>query len=350
MAVSISSLTFTMSSLLHRRGVSPFHPSGRQGPGDDVGQEYGTIGPGRIRQVPDAGTAADGVAETAASRHDFAQAETALIRPVAPAAADQALGHDAGQGIGCQVGRDAHIGQADHGLDGARRMESTEDDVPCQGGPHGDARRLAIADFADDEDIRVLAQQGPQAVLEHHAPFGLDLALGNALHEDFHRVFQGRNADRVVLDLVDGRIESRRLTAARGPADEDEPLAAADELFQTAPGLVVHAQGREGQGDALAVEDADDDFFTAHCRQRTDPQVQTTFPVLPDDAPVLGQAAVGDVQAGQDFDAAHQFLQAALVEHPGLTEDTVPAPADADGVVQGLDVDVAGPGGQGVLQ
>lgn len=181
-------------------------------------------------------------------------------------------------------------------------------------------------------------------------PFGLDLALGNAFHEDFHRVFQGRNTDGIILDLMEGRVEGRRLAAARRAADDNEPLAAADESFQAAPGLVIHAQGRKVQGDALAVEDTDDDLFAAYRRQCTDPQVQAAIPILPDDAPVLGQAAVGNIQAGQDFDAAHQFLQAAFVETPGLTEDTVPAPADADGVVHGFDVDVTGPGGQSVLQ
>lgn len=243
-----------------------------------------------------------------------------------------------------------YFGQADYSFNGTRRMEGAEDDVSRQSGPHGNARRLAVTDFADDEDIRVLAQQGPQAFLEHHAPFDLDLALGNAFHEDFHRVFQGRNTDGIILDLMEGRVEGRRLAAARRAADDDEPLAAADESFQAAPGLVIHAQGRKVQGDALAVEDTDDDLFAAYRRQCTDPQVQAAIPILPDDAPVLGQAAVGNIQAGQDFDAAHQFLQAAFVETPGLTEDAVPAPADADGVVHGFDVDVTGPGGQGVLQ
>ena len=72
-------------------------------------------------------------------------------------------------------------------------MEGTEDDVPCQGGPHGDARRLAIADFADDEDIRVLAQNGAQAVGKGHIHLLVDLHLIDPRNIIFHRVLQRYN-------------------------------------------------------------------------------------------------------------------------------------------------------------
>ena len=58
------------------------------------------------------------------------------------------------------------------------------------------------------------------------------------------------------------------------------------------------------------------------------------------DAPVLGEAALGDVEAGHDLDAGDDGGGEVGRRGFGFVEDAVVAVADAETVFEGLDVDV----------
>ena len=62
-------------------------------------------------------------------------------------------------------------------------MKSAEHDVSRKGRPNGNLCRFPIADLTDDENVRILAQQGPQPVLKDHAALGLHLALRQAVNQ-----------------------------------------------------------------------------------------------------------------------------------------------------------------------
>ena len=68
-------------------------------------------------------------------------------------------------------------------------MKSTEHDMSRKGRPDGNLRRFPVADLTDDEDVRVLTQEGPQTVLKDHTAFGLHLTLRQAVNQYFYRVF-----------------------------------------------------------------------------------------------------------------------------------------------------------------
>ena len=62
-----------------------------------------------------------------------------------------------------------------------------------QRGVDGNFRGFVVADFADHNDVGVLAQQRPQAVGKSVADFRVDLALVNVRDAVFNRVFNGGN-------------------------------------------------------------------------------------------------------------------------------------------------------------
>ena len=101
-------------------------------------------------------------------------------------AAHQALGDDPAQGARDEIRLHADILQTLDGADGVVRVDGGDDDVARDGRAHGDLRRLAVADLAHADDIRVLAQDGAQAVCEGHAGLLVDGDLVYAVDVVFH--------------------------------------------------------------------------------------------------------------------------------------------------------------------
>ena len=107
--------------------------------------------------------------------------------------ARQALRDDQAHRGRDRVGLDAHVDQARQGL---RRV------VGVQGGEHqvaglrrldGDLGGLQVADFADHDHVRVLAQEGAQRGGEGQADLVVDVDLVDAGQIDFRRIFGGRD-------------------------------------------------------------------------------------------------------------------------------------------------------------
>ena len=105
-------------------------------------------------------------------------------------------------------------------------VERREDEVARLGGLQGDLGRLGVAELADEDDVRVLAQRAPQPLAER-AGVEPDLALADdaalLLVDDLDRILDRQDvvASRAV-DVVDHRRERRRLARAGRARDEDE--------------------------------------------------------------------------------------------------------------------------------
>ena len=123
-------------------------------------------------------------------------------------------------------------------------MEGAEHEVPRLGRLDGDRDGLQVTHFADEHDVRILAQGGPQSVLEGIG-VRVDLALVNeallVLVDEFDRVLDRDDVVGAIhVDMVDQRGERRRLARAGRTGDEHEPLS---EVAQLEDGL--------GQSDLL---------------------------------------------------------------------------------------------------
>ena len=71
--------------------------------------------------------------------------------------------------LATQVRLDAEVEETRDRARGVVRVQRREDQVARQRRLDGDRRRLDVPDFADEDDVRVLADDGPQAGAERQA-------------------------------------------------------------------------------------------------------------------------------------------------------------------------------------
>src|SRR5690606_5335003 len=90
---------------------------------------------------------------------------------------DQSLCDHALEAGADQVGFDAHVDQAGDGAGGVVGVEGAQHQVAGEGGAHGDVGGFAVADFADQDDVGVVAEDGAEDVGERQSDFGVDLQL-----------------------------------------------------------------------------------------------------------------------------------------------------------------------------
>jgi hypothetical protein len=149
------------------------------------------------------------------------------------------------------------------------------------------------------------------------------------------------------VDLVERRVERGGLARAGGAGDEQDAVRPADEALEGLRGGRREAQPVEGQEDRGAIQEPHDDGLAVHRRHGGHADVHAPAARGGDpDAPVLGQAPLGDVQLGHDLDAGGE----GGLQPPGrgllVVQQPVDAVAHAQAVLEGLDVDIGGVGGQ----
>ena len=125
--------------------------------------------------------------------------------------AAESLAHHARHGGRDEERLHAHV---DHAGERARRrvrVQRGEHHVARERRVDGDFGRLAVADFADHDDVRVLTQERAQGAGEVHADLGLHLHLVDARHVVFDRVLGRHDADVDLVHLAEERVERRGL-------------------------------------------------------------------------------------------------------------------------------------------
>ena len=99
-------------------------------------------------------------------------------------------------------------------------MDSGEDQVAGQGRLNGDLGGFLIANFADHDFVRVMAQNGTQAAGECQAFFLVDGYLGDAAKLVFDWIFDGDDLVLVGLNFVDGSVQRGSFSGAGGTGDQ----------------------------------------------------------------------------------------------------------------------------------
>ena len=142
---------------------------------------------------------------------------------------------------------DAHVDQPRDRARPIVGVERREHQVAGEAGLDRDLGGLEVADLADQDHVRVLAQDRAQARGEGEPDRRLHLDLADARQLDLDRVL---DRDDVVLGLVDVRergVERGRLARAGRPGDQDDPVVAPDQLAQR---LLVARRSRSSRSRA----------------------------------------------------------------------------------------------------
>ena len=171
----------------------------------------------------------------------------------------------------------------------------------------------------------------------------MDGHLHDAVDVVFDR-FLGRQ--QLVLDGVEapqGGIERGRLAGTGRAGHDDDAVGLVDVLAEVLVDVVGHADVLQVQGDGGAVEHAQHDAFAELGREGGHAEVDHAAGDGQLDAAVLGHAPFGDVEA-RDHLEARRDRQGEMARRRGhFVEGAVHAVADLEFVLEGLEVDVAGP-------
>ena len=254
------------------------------------------------------------------------------------------LGEDERRGE--QERRDAHVDETGDDAGGVVGVQRREHQVARERGLHGDVGRLAVADLADEADVRVLAQHRAQHRGEREADLLVHGDLVDARQLVLDRVLGGDDVHVRLVEVLEAGVERRRLARAGRPRHEDDAVRLVDRVLHRAVGEVVEAQRGEARREVRLVERTHDDLLAVDRREDGDADVDLLAHRLHLEAAVLRDAALGDVEVGHDLDAGDDRVVQGLGRRRALDERAVDAVAQARGLLHRLEVDVGGAGAQ----
>src|SRR5215475_1441982 len=232
--------------------------------------------------------------------------------------ADQPLSENAVEGRNEIIRLDAHIDKAPDHVNDVVGVNGCEDQVAGERGVDGDLRGLLVADFADHDLVRVVAQNAAQAPRECQPFLLIDLNLRDAAQLVLDRVFDRDDLILVVADFVERGVQGRRLTRTGGPGDQHHPVRLPNEAAELGQQIRIESDDLQFQVferfvDLLLVEDADHRVFAVDRGHDRDAEVDAAALDTHAETPVLRDAALGDVKFRHDLDARDDRLMIANV-------------------------------------
>jgi len=145
-----------------------------------------------------------------------------------------------------------------------------------QTGLHGNFRGLAVADFADHDNIGILPQNRPQTLGESHFHFGVNLGLADAVQIKFDGVFHRQNIARAFVQPVDYGVQTGGFTGTGRAGHQDNAVRVRDHFLNRIQLGIGHADLFEIELVGLFVQQPQHDPFAMTGRQRGHPHVHGT--------------------------------------------------------------------------
>ncbi len=172
-----------------------------------------------------------------AAAHDFRDEQAASVN-----LADESLAHDVTNRVRKPLPKLLLLVLAEHAEDAVDRLSRIdrvhcrEDDVTGLGRGHRDFHRGAVANFADQNHFRRLAESGAQAAGEIGKILSELALIEERLFvrmEKLDRIFQGQNVNLLrQVQLIQHRGERRRFSAAGGARHENDPVLLLDHFLE----------------------------------------------------------------------------------------------------------------------
>ena len=225
-------------------------------------------------------------------------------------------------------------------------MKGRENEVSRQGGLDGDLGGFEVADLADQDDVGILAQEGPQRGREGQADLVLRLHLVDPDEIEFDRVLGGHDVDFRVVQLRDGGIERVRLAGAGRSGDEHDSVGTLDRVLEPPEGLRLEAEERHVELELALVEQAHHDLLAEQRGDRRDAEVEVARAILDAkadlDPAVLREPLFGDVELRHDLQARDQRVARAHRKSHDVVKHAVDPEPHAELLFVRLHVDVRG--------
>jgi hypothetical protein len=215
--------------------------------------------------------------------------------------------------------------------------------VAGQCGAAGDFGGFQVADLADHDDVRILAQHRAESAGVGAAGAVVDVDLVDALDIHLDGILDGDDVHLVRVEVREGRVERGSLTGAGRAGDEDHSLLGAQQPLEVLERVRVQAQATDLLKLALPPKKAENHDLAEVAGKGGGTQLQ----VFPLDrhhaAAVLGLARLRRVHAAEDLHPGHHAGKQLTDQRRDVAHAAIDAVADSDTLRSRLHVDVAGP-------
>src|SRR6185437_3807441 len=268
---------------------------------------------------------------------------------------DQALRQDAIQRGNKVVRLDSHVEEASNDIHDVVSVDCGEYQVAGERRLNGDLRGFRVADFANHDFVRVVAQDGAQAAGKGQALFFVHRNLRDAADLVFHRIFNGDDLVFFGLDFVHRGIERGGLAAARGSGDQHHAIGFFDVAPETLQVVLVESHYIQNEllklfAHRFFVENAKHGVLAVDGGHDGDAEINGPLrrSVLHAEASILWHAPLGNVQLAHDFYARDDGGVMVFGDgRHGLSQHAINAEFNADRVIAGFNVNVGGAALQG---
>src|SRR3989475_3105907 len=272
----------------------------------------------------------------------LAGARLVSLLAVLAQSANQALRDDAYDVAGEDVRDDADVEKPGNRAGGRIGVEGRIDLVSRHRRAERHGGRVLVANLADQDDIGVLSHERADAVAEIHLGGFVDRGLADQGHGIFDRILQGHDVEAVVVDVIEHRIERRRLATAGGARKKDDAFGPRDHFLEKLKLARFEPQAVERNDAFLPVEYTQHDVLAVRGRLRRDAEIDRAAREHQRDAPVLWGTCFGDVHLRHHLDAHRHGRPVRLVQGPYPAQHPIGALADALETRLRLDVNIGG--------
>ena len=202
-----------------------------------------------------------------------------------------------------QVRLYSHVLQAVDCRHGILRMNGCNHQMTGNCRTHCDLRGLAVTDFSDADDVRILTQNSTEAARKGESYLLIDLNLRRARNVVLHRVLQSHQIRAFIQHLANQGEHRRCFTGAGRSHYHDDAACVRKEAVHLSIILRKnHADSLSGQHLLVLAEDTDYDFFAENRRQRVDTHVHIPPLDLHIDTAVLRNPSLYDVHVRHNLD------------------------------------------------
>ena len=264
--------------------------------------------------------------------------------------AHQPLRQHAEQGRAEQKRFYAHIRQTRDRADRVVGVQSGQYQVSGERGLHRDLRGFVVADFANHDDVRILAQDGAQRLGEVQIDFRIHLGLADTGEFILDRVFHRHDVGMRRVQHLQRRVQGGGFARTCGAGDQHNAVRLLHQVFKLLQGLALHAHGLQGESAFAFVQQTQHRAFAVRTRQRGHAHIDGALAESQGNAAVLRQTFFGDVQVGHDFQTRNQRRMQRPVRADHFAQRAVYAKAHAGVALVGFYVYVAGAVARGLHQ
>ena len=232
--------------------------------------------------------------------------------------AHQALGDNADDVARDDVGQYADIEQAWNRSDSRVGMQGGIHLVAGHGGAESHFCRIAIADFADQNDVRVLPHHGSDAVGKIHLRRLVDRGLADHVHGIFDWILQRHDVDAFGIDVIQDRIQRGGFTATGWAGDQDDAVRSGQHEFEQCQLGIFQSQLVQRHDSLLPVENTQYDVLAVGGGLSGNTKVDGSPRKSDGNSAILRGACFGDVHVAHHLETYRHRGPVGFMQAPDL--------------------------------